>query len=147
MSFGRTVLGTSGRPVSITADGSPEWKLGGITIDWSTVTAVTGSDETLDDGTVVKVGEKYLRYGTVMILNASSDLWEPAGSGDTLVNGETAVLNETRVVDSGGVLQSDNVGAIEGGRVWQDRLNVDTSDSPDLADLLAALPRLQMVVN
>lgn len=51
--------------MQVTADGRPLAKLIGMTIDWSTVAAV-GSDTTLEDGIVIKAGEKYLRYGQVV---------------------------------------------------------------------------------
>jgi hypothetical protein len=57
----------TGRPVRVSADGSPERKAGGITIDWTTVTAVS-ADTTLADGTFVPNGGKYLRYGQVVDL-------------------------------------------------------------------------------
>lgn len=41
-------------------------KVGGTTVDWSKVAAVSGSPVTLPDGTVIPVGKKYLRYGTIL---------------------------------------------------------------------------------
>lgn len=65
--FGRTLVsGVAGFDAILSADGRPDYKAGGVTIDWSTVTAVSGSDVTLNDGTVVKIGNKYLRYGQVL---------------------------------------------------------------------------------
>lgn len=63
--FGRQVLGSTGRAVMVTADGSPEWATGGITLDWATVTAEV-SDRTLTDGTVLKAGTKGLELGTIL---------------------------------------------------------------------------------
>jgi hypothetical protein len=63
--FGRRVLSTTGVPTQVSADGSPEWKVGGITLDWATVTAEV-SDRTLTDGTVIKAGAKGLEYGTIL---------------------------------------------------------------------------------
>lgn len=65
--YGRQVLATTGIPLMVAASdlGDMEWKVGGITIDWSTVTAV-GSDTTLGDGTVIKNGAKGLRYGQIL---------------------------------------------------------------------------------
>jgi hypothetical protein len=62
---GRTTLDTTGRPVEVSADGKPENKTRGGTIDWSTVAAVA-ADVTLPDDTLVKTGDKYLRYGQVV---------------------------------------------------------------------------------
>jgi hypothetical protein len=64
--FGRTVLTqNSVFPTRVSADGSPKYKAGGVTIDWSTVSAL-GSDTTYPDGSVVKSGSKVLRYGQVI---------------------------------------------------------------------------------
>jgi hypothetical protein len=52
----------------VSADGYPEYKEGGVTIDWGAV-AAAGADVTLPDGTKIKTGEKYLRYGTPIIRN------------------------------------------------------------------------------
>lgn len=67
MAFGQTTLiNNSVLQTRVSADGSPDYKAGGVTIDWSTVTAVSGSNATLPDGSVVLIGQKYLRYGQVL---------------------------------------------------------------------------------
>lgn len=63
--YGRQTLGNTGRQIAVAAESNPDWKPGGITIDWSTVAAV-GSDTTLLDDLVVKNGYKYLRYGQIL---------------------------------------------------------------------------------
>jgi hypothetical protein len=64
--YGRQVLEQTGDPIAVLAElEGARWKAGGITFDWSLVTAVT-EDTTLDDGTIVKTGDKYVRYGTVV---------------------------------------------------------------------------------
>jgi hypothetical protein len=64
--FGRQVIGVaSGRPVAVSADGAPESKMGGVTVDWSTVTAA-GSDTLWPDGTTVLTGQKALRFGQIL---------------------------------------------------------------------------------
>jgi hypothetical protein len=243
----------TGFPLRITADGRPEYKVGGVTIDWSTVTAVSGSPVTLPDGTTVAVGDKYIRYGTpitqilaaaevqsidlspgadpdagtwtstyygfsttplafnetaanvqaalealdnvavgqvavsktgfVYTLTFSGDLGNvsqvtttssltisgsagaiavttstPGNDGggmfgpvdtsasdgrQTMAQGRTYVLNET-------VVQSDYMsdsagGPLDGGPVYVKRLNVGGTNQPSLAQLLAALPRLNPV--
>jgi hypothetical protein len=65
--FGRTVLSNNSVfPTRVSADGSPKYKAGGGTIDWSTVTAVSGSDATLPGRQRRPLGQKYLRYGQVV---------------------------------------------------------------------------------
>lgn len=73
MGIGTSTIATGGRMVRVSADGSPEWKVGGVTIDWADVTAVS-ADETLKDGTVVLAGDKYLRYGTVLTLKGVAEV-------------------------------------------------------------------------
>lgn len=72
-SYGPTFQSTTGRLIMVSADGRPEWKSGGVTIDWSKVTAVS-ADTTLDDGIVVKAGDKYIRYGTIVDLVGTAEV-------------------------------------------------------------------------
>jgi hypothetical protein len=66
MPYGRKVVGSTGSIIQVQADGKPERASIGITIDWSTVTAVSGADETYEDGTIVEVGKKGLPFGTIL---------------------------------------------------------------------------------
>lgn len=145
MAFGTKTIETTGRMLRVSADGRPEWKAGGITIDWATVTAV-GSDTTLSDGAVVKAGDKHLRYGQVMCKITATGLYGPyksdASDGrQTLTNGECFVLDRTVVKSQ---LHGDQIGAIQGGYVFSGRIT-DVSGAPTLAALLAAMPRLSPV--
>lgn len=63
--YGRRAVGSTGVPTQVTADGSPEWMTGGITLDWATVTAEV-SDRTLTSGTIIKSGAKGLELGTIL---------------------------------------------------------------------------------
>jgi len=64
--YGRQILSTTGIPVMVLANlEDADWKPGGITIDWSTVTAVT-ADTTLADGTVIPNGQKGMEFGTIL---------------------------------------------------------------------------------
>jgi hypothetical protein len=72
--YGRRVLETTGDAIAVLAD--PEnalWKAGGITVDWSLLTAVV-AETTLADGTVVRIGDKYMRYGQVLCLIGKSEV-------------------------------------------------------------------------
>jgi hypothetical protein len=65
--FGRTLLSTNSVAMTrVSADNDPRYKPAGLTLDWSVVTAVSGSDATLPDGSIIKVGQKYLRYGQIL---------------------------------------------------------------------------------
>lgn len=59
--FGRETIGTVGGSIQVCANNA-EWKPGGVTIDWSTVTAVSADTELMDGFTIAN-GKKYLRYG------------------------------------------------------------------------------------
>jgi hypothetical protein len=67
--FGRVVHGKTGIAIQCLVNpvvDSQYFKVGGVTLDWSTFTAVSGSDLTLPDENVVKVGRKYCRYGQLV---------------------------------------------------------------------------------
>lgn len=161
MAFGlKTLTASSGVPIQVTYDGHIEWKAGSIKIDWSTVAAVSGSDAVLaSDQITVPIGQKYLRYGQVMCEITSTNLYgpyDPAATGtgrDVLTRGKCGILNWT--VLQNGVLNitagnTEDWNVIEGGRVWLPRiLQVGTGTAslaagPQLAGLLAVLPRLQL---
>jgi hypothetical protein len=64
--FGRQLLDTVGRSPQVSADGRPKMKAGGVTVDWDNTVAAVGAPVTYEDGIVVNVGEKVLRYGQVL---------------------------------------------------------------------------------
>lgn len=137
--FGRVVQETTGHPVQVSADGRPDWKAGGVTIDWTAITAVSGSDATLDDGTVVKIGDKYMRYGTVIGHDPATGKYKPT---DAPLRGDSYIVNETVVLSE---LGSDHPAVIEGGLVWGSRILVGGAGQPaDLAAVLDAFPRLRL---
>ena len=158
--YGRKVLAQTGRIVQITSDGKPEWKSVGITIDWATVTAVSGADLTLADDTVVKIGAKALRFGTVLTRITATGKFGPYDSAaadgrQLLARGNVFLLNETtfEVPPIGfGAAPSDHPGVIEGGRVFKDRLLATTGTAslaagPTFATLEAVLPRISYSQN
>lgn len=94
--YGRRTLGGTGVNTQVTADGSPEWATGGITLDWATVTAEV-SDRTLTDGTVLKAGTKGLEFGTILCemavaevqtltIDATGGTFTLTGNGNTTGN-------------------------------------------------------------
>jgi hypothetical protein len=93
--YGQTLVASVGRSVRVSADGKPEVKQGGITIDWSVI-AAAGSDSTFDDGFQIKSGEKVLQRGQVMTritageINTATITGAPTGGTFTLtVGGQT----------------------------------------------------------
>lgn len=85
----------TGRPIRISADGFPEYKAGGVTIDWGAVAAVAGSDYKIPiEETTVPVGKKYLRYGQVLVRNQTREVQTVSFTGT--VTGGTFTLTLTR---------------------------------------------------
>lgn len=82
--YGRTLLAqNSVMPTRVSSDGSPSYKPAGGTIDWTTVAAV-GSDTNLTDGSLIRNGQKFLRYGQVLskITGGSNTLTSTHTSGN-----------------------------------------------------------------
>jgi hypothetical protein len=150
--YGRQLIGpTTGNPIQVSADGDPDWKTGGITIDWTTVVAV-GSDTTLPDGNVIPAGQKGLALGQVLCVITASGKYGPYLSGatdgrQTLTQDQAWILNESVLQlgpgNTGG--PTDHPGVFDGGKVWQARLGVGAAGQPTLAALRAVMPRLQLV--
>lgn len=93
--YGRSTIANVGQSIKVTADGCPEMKQAGVTIDWTSVVAAPADIE-LANGVQVVAGEKYLRYGQVItnISGGEITVLTPAAgsSGDTFtvtVNGQT----------------------------------------------------------
>lgn len=153
-----------GYELAVSADGYPEWKAGGVTIDWATVAAVAGTDVTLLDNQVVKVGEKALRYGVVLTKITASGKFGPFDTAatdgrQTLTRGECYVVNTTtREIEPlkalGASLATDHPGVIEGGLVWYAKLLIGSAVNelggpagPTVANFNAAFPRMRYVKN
>lgn len=89
MTYGRQVLQTTGRDVMVLADlQDAQFKMGGLTIDWS-LFAAAGSDTTLRDQTPIKTGDKYARYGQIMCEVTQSEVQTVDLSGDDDPTGGT----------------------------------------------------------
>lgn len=153
MAYGRQVLGTVGTSIQVSADGKPVPKLAGVTIDWSTVAAVSGSDVTVGDGVVVKIGDKYLRYGQVITRITASGKYGPYDSAasdgrELMVRGRAFILNKTVTSTEPA---DDHPEAIEGGRVWRARLiqaeagTASLAAGPTFANLNLMFPDLRYV--
>ena len=142
--YGRTVLTpTVDNQITLLANLThARWHPVGITVDWTTVTAVVG-DVTLPDYLVVPDGTKALRYGQILCratLGAGAGLWGPydAAAVDgraTLTRGLCVALNET-VLENGPVpalgtsAASAHPPVLDGGLVWQARLLDSTHVDP-----------------
>lgn len=125
--FGQKNLGNVGSGITVSADGSPEAKTAGITIAWETVPATTAAFVYPNSDTV-EVGEKFLRYGTVLCKvtgGASDGKYAPHGataSGGSLAaagRGNWVILNRSvHEYD----IASDHCEALIGGRVYKKRI-------------------------
>jgi hypothetical protein len=124
------------RGISLTADGQPKAKSGGVTFDWTSVVALakdtylySSLDENGDpitDAVAIVAGEKVLPVGSVIIRKAGGDgefVLAPAtiDAAAEGVRGDIFLVNET-------VLKSDRYSAhpvaIDGGRIFKSRLMV-----------------------
>lgn len=147
----------------MTADGTG---LTGGTSPAIAVTTVTAGIGEADPnfGMIIQPGNKYLRYGQIMCLCTSGtyeDMYGPydpnASDGrQTLTPGQCFILNETVVKDPlVGVpintVESDYIGAFDGGRAYIERIiqsGVATHSlaaGPTLAEFNTAFPRIQPV--
>jgi hypothetical protein len=147
-------------PTRVSVDGSPSFKVAGVTIDWTVVAAVN-ADTTLADGSIIRSGQKFLRYGQVLTMITASKMYGPFDSAktdgtQTLTRGECFILDETVLQYSSGSPMigavNDQVGGlIDGGPVWLDRIlqsGVGTHSlaaGPTLAELIAAFPSIKIV--
>lgn len=147
-SYGKQTLpNTVGHSIQVSADGKPEMKEIGVTIDWDLVDAISGSPATYLDGVIVPVGKKALRYGTVLAKVTATGKFAPYDSSKTNGQeisgvGRTYIVNHTVVQDDP---KSDHPPAMYGGMAWKERILMGSGDLITEADLLAACPRLQWV--
>lgn len=92
--YGRQVLATTGRPIQVLANlDHATFPAGGITLDWSLITAVASTDETYDDGTIVAVGKKGIPFGTILCAKGVQEVQTitvVATEGDFTVTGNGA---------------------------------------------------------
>jgi len=133
----RRNLETWGRSIQLSADGAPKAKAGGVTMDWTTVPAVAGSAITYEDGVTVGVGQKALRYGSVIYRIPATGLYGLADNATALVFGETYLVNETVLEED---RNSNHPAAIDGGRVFRDRIKAGGATEPTLAAVHEAVP-------
>lgn len=124
-SYGRETLNSVGRSIQVSADGSPEAKAGGVTVDWTTI-AASGADATFLDEDFVATGEKFIRYGQILCKITASGLYGPYDSGasdgrQTITRGDCYIVNESMHMNSP---HSDHPAVIDGGRIWRNRLIV-----------------------
>lgn len=162
-SYGRQQTYTTGTTVMAAADAlqNMDWKTGGVTIDWSTVAAASG-DQTLLDGTVVPNGQKGLQLGAVLTKITATGKYGPYDSGasdgrQTLARGDCWILNESvleKVPTGLGSLPTDHPAVFDGGKVFQDRIQVvggaaatylGATTRPTLSAFETAFPRVAWV--
>jgi hypothetical protein len=159
--FGRQILTPTGRSVQVFADlNDADFKVGGVTIDWATVTAAASASTLIDD-TPIAVGDKYLRYGQILTkITASGKFgpYDPAASDgrQTLARGDCFILNET--VKMAGYIPALNNKATDhpqvgdGGLVWKARIlaivgTASLAAGPTFANFETAFPDVSYITN
>lgn len=152
-SYGYTNIGTVGNSVNLIASDFEDvrWKPGGITIDWTKVTAVS-VDTVLTGGTTILAGQKYIPVGTVMVKVTATGLYGPADTSasdgrqtlDATSRGKAFLLNEDVSQNSPlGLVQgnaSDHPGVFDTGTIWKALLKVGDTNQPTLNNFLLAFP-------
>lgn len=84
MPLGRTLISTAiVVPTRVSADAIPSYKVGGVTIDLTTIPAASGSDVTLPDGSIIRANSQYLRYGQILTRIGVSQVQTITISGST----------------------------------------------------------------
>lgn len=153
MAYGRTVLGVIGTPFQVLATGRGEHKVAGVTLDWTTFAAASGSPIVLYDGWTVPANVQFCKTGQVICrITATGKFgpYDPAASDgrQLLARGDCFIVNRGVMANDP---KSDYPEAIDGGRVWIARVvqsGVATHTlavGPTLAELLAAFPNIQPV--
>lgn len=146
--FGQSTTDRFGGGTPASADGTPEYKVAGVTLDTATVPAADVADVTLDDDSIIPAGHQYLPYGAILCKITASGKYGPhdpaaADGREDLEAGEVVILNYTMRDDD---LQWDNPpGVFEGGRVYRDRvkrLNAGAWEAGWTPELQQACPRL-----
>lgn len=158
--YGRQDLGTVGNSLKVLATdmSNARWKVGGATIDWAKVAAVSGADVVLTGGTTIPIGQKYIPAGTVMVKITSGGTAGYYGPADTTATdgrqtvdatrrSEVFVLNEdwAQNPQAGALVSSqatDHPPLFDGGTVWRSRLHIGGTNEPTLANFLAAFPAI-----
>ncbi len=149
--YGTRTTDTIGRAVRVSADGCPRRKAGGLSIDWDTVAAVA-EETALADGTLVKAGDKYLRYGQIVTRITASGRFGPADTaaadGREIVTG--AVRGDAFIVDET-VLRSqsasDHPAVLDGGLVFKGRILMGGAGQPTEAQVEAMFPGITFVTD
>lgn len=154
--YGRTILNKTGRDVMVLADlQDAQFKVGGITLDWSTFTAAP-ADAVLAGQQPVKAGDKVVRFGQVLCEITASGKYGPydpeASDGrQTLTRGKCFVANRTTFENGYGVTLNNGVTdhpqVFDGGTAWKPRLIITTGTQtlaagPTIAEFEAAFPRI-----
>ncbi len=148
--FGQEVIGTFKFGSSVRASNNPEGMRGG-TIDWGLIPAAT-ENTSFNDGREVKVGEKCLRYGTVLVrITAevpSKNMFALYDRNATdgrqqLGRGDSYILDET-------ICESDshsNPRLFDGGSAWKARLLVGGNNQPSWDEFYATFPRVSLIAD
>ena len=152
-SYGQETFEKIGSGITVSANGEVNAKVGGITIAWEAIAAFA-KDAQFESYDTVYAGEKYLRYGTIMVLVASgtaagkyvpaglpvvggvADTFGPSGNVSSLdtscfARGSAFILNRSVHEND---RMSDHCEVIDGGRVYKKRLRMTGNTAPTYSD-------------
>jgi hypothetical protein len=130
--YGNELYDVVGSGITVSADGRPKAKAGGVTIAWAAVPALSAA-YTFKWNDAALISEKVIRYGTILCrITAATDGTEVGkfmpymatpGGGRTLGQGlgDAFILNETVHEND---RKSDHPTALDGGRMYKRRLLV-----------------------
>lgn len=142
-SYGRKSVDQFGFGIRVSADGNPLAKIGGVTVEWASVTAASAAFTVLPTGATaaanfyvaggndldyVDAGEKFLRFGTVLC-KVSGGTWDgsyvpygttPAGGGSLLKTKGNIFIMDASMHESD--YHSSHPAVIYGGAVWKNRI-------------------------
>lgn len=134
--YGRQVLQATGYPIMVAASGvnDMKWKIGGITVDWTTVPPLNAASTVALDGTPVPAGVSVLPLGTVMTKITASGKYGPFTSAPPAATTTSAATvigafilpltsaaslypGDTLTIDAGGQLETGVVSSVNGNNV------------------------------
>ncbi len=142
----------------LTADGYPNWMDGGVTIAWELIPAVT-IDTTLPDGTLIRAGHQYIDMGAVMVKVTGGGVASAIGKyapydstqtdgRQTLTRGDVGLMDDVMIKHRAGiynlVVDTNITGLIIGGLLWRQRIKVGGTNQATLANLLVAMPLIEL---
>ncbi len=113
MTYGLQNYGGTGLPIDVLVDFEhADWKVGGITLDWATVTAA-GSDTALPGGWTQKTGTKAIRHGQILCKITLPEVQTIDLSGDADPSGGTFTITVPGYGTTAAIAYNASAGTIQ----------------------------------